>query len=195
MKDFIETCPYFTFTIIRNTGTDGVFNALNSMDHPIKSTVFPDFDFSKHRLPQHRSGAIKRKLFLFAPSTNPADVVMAGNQEDGMIALSYFLSRYLKTAFYSIALCDNKGAEPKSEFHLIDKGESKRVVYAMKDPRWIFFEEGTPLPFEDLAYYQNRYIKNRLNKAVLSEYFAKLGFDFLHNDFWRSEKAVFIEYL
>lgn len=81
-----------------------------------------------------------------------------------------------------------------SRFWLMEKGEDKRVVYAMKDPRWIFYQEGNPLPFENLDYYQNRYIKNRLNQAILLEYLEKLGFCILENDFWRSEKALFVEF-
>jgi hypothetical protein len=41
-----------------------------------------------------------------------------------------------------------------NEFSLPVDGKSVRAVYAIKDPKWKFFENGDPLWFEDLGYYK-----------------------------------------
>ena len=60
----------------------------------------------------------------------------------------------------------------------IDKNGKERIVMALKEDKWTFFQMGTPLPFENLSLYENKRIKDRINFDVIKQYLLKLGIDF-----------------
>ena len=52
----------------------------------------------------------------------------------------------------------------------------ERSVHAsQQDKRWAFFENGTPLPEEDLASYGAKRKRDRLNEAIMSQLLLRLG--------------------
>jgi hypothetical protein len=59
--------------------------------------------------------------------------------------------------------------------------------------KWVFYEAGSPLWFENPEYYKRRMIKKRLNYGILKEYCQKLGIDFDDEKFFTpaSEAAIF----
>ncbi len=53
----------------------------------------------------------------------------------------------------------------------------------MKDPLWVFHEQGEPCFFEEVGNYKKRRIKDRLNKETLISYCDKLGIKVAEPDF------------
>jgi hypothetical protein len=51
----------------------------------------------------------------------------------------------------------------------------ERVVYTLKEAKWVFFEKGSLQPFENAAYYTAKHKKERLNKSIMLEYCEKLA--------------------
>ena len=80
-----------------------------------------------------------------------------------------------------------------NSFQFIQNGIDVRTVYAMKDPKWIFYENGIVQWFEDESYYKRRLIKNRVNKDILLSYCTKLGFAITEVKFWESKDAILFE--
>ena len=75
---------------------------------------------------------------------------------------------------------DIKIVDPSNYFCHYENG-LERVVYTLKENKWVFHEQGEPLPFENKDYYAARIKKERLNKPIMSEYcehlaIAKNGF-------------------
>ncbi len=64
-------------------------------------------------------------------------------------------------------------------FHLRRPGKAglieRRVQAAQTDKRWDFFEQGEPLPEEDIAGYAARKKRDRLNEARIAEFLGRLG--------------------
>jgi hypothetical protein len=78
-------------------------------------------------------------------------------------------------------------------FSLIEDGKSLRTVYAMRDPGWTFYGQGEILPFEDERLYGQRLVKRRLNKNILTDYCARLGYDITDHLFWKSTQSILLE--
>lgn len=196
MKEFIQNCDYFIFSIIIFNNTydiSKIISASNS-ENVLVSEIL-DFNFISYKIIQDRISLSKRKIYLFTPKSNKNIILMVSNKEDGLDALNYYISHHLLIDFYIISISDIKSSEVKNSLTYIKNGKCKRIIYAMKDPKWIFYEEGNTLWFENTDYYKSRHIKDRLNKAIIIEYCYKLGFEILNEEFWCAEKAIFLEYL
>jgi hypothetical protein len=49
------------------------------------------------------------------------------------------------------------------------------VQAAQEDKRWTFHQEGEPLPEENIASYEARIKRNRLNEALMAQLLGRLG--------------------
>jgi hypothetical protein len=67
-----------------------------------------------------------------------------------------------------------------------------RHILCYQDPRWTFYEDGTPLPFEDLERYKLRIKKQRLNKEVIIHYLRCAGWDIEDENFWKPQGPVYL---
>lgn len=193
MKEFIQNCEYFTFNIFKNIEINYILHEINEKIKPSSEKYIFEFELLKYGFNQEYGG--KDKIYFFHPLSYKSDVLMVTNKQDGRWSLAHFLSKNLDLEFYSITISNNKIPDPKNQFLFEKNGQCIRVIQAMKDPKWVFYEEGEVLWFENLDYYRNRYIKDRLNKEIIIEYCYKLGFEILNEEFWRAEKAIFLEYL
>ena len=66
---------------------------------------------------------------------------------------------------------------PFFKFYFSNSNLEERLIQAYKEDRWIFYEEGKPLSFENLDYYKRRRIIDRLNNNIIKEYMIRLGID------------------
>lgn len=71
--------------------------------------------------------------------------------------------------------------QPGATFHLrrkvADELIERRVQASRTDTRWDFFEQGDPLPQEDLGGYRAKRKRDRLNERRVMELLARLGAD------------------
>ncbi|WP_241236062.1 hypothetical protein [Eikenella corrodens] len=66
-----------------------------------------------------------------------------------------------------------------------------RYVLAHRESRWEFVEQGEPFPFEEIAQYQARRIKDRLTPEMVERYCSHFGIDLFNPDFYSGRACIF----
>lgn len=115
--------------------------------------------------------------FFIGSSILEANSVFLSNSPDGWSTMSRSISRLLGCKCIQIRISNN----PKNsifEYSLIQSGESLRIVQLLQDTKWTFFTEGDPLPYEDLASYENNRISKRFNTELIKNYLKVENIDF-----------------
>jgi hypothetical protein len=140
-----------------------------------------------------KGGAHFPKVVFFKPKLTNV-IVQYSNYLDGWITLSNHISDNLNEPFYQFSFSNSDDLEKKNSFEKYKNNEIARVVYAMQDPKWKFYEQGEILSFEDASNYEKKRVADRLNKEIIIEYCDRLGFDISNDNFWESsESALFYE--
>ena len=122
----------------------------------------------------------------------PNIVFLSSNQGDGLLTGCYSIYDILKCKYINFSVANKHCPYPKMAFKYTNADEEERVVMALKEDRWTFFQKGEPLPFENMEYYNNRRIKDRINFDIIKEYMLKLGIDFYKMDSSISNCTTFI---
>ena len=107
---------------------------------------------------------------------------LSSNRADGLQTGCYSFQKQLNCPYINISISTDKCLYPKNHFEYVSIDNKERVVLALKEDRWTFFQQGEPLPFETMDYYNNRRIKDRMNFAIIKEYLLKMGIDFYKID-------------
>lgn len=76
------------------------------------------------------------------------------------------------------------------EVLLLKNKEVVRLVRVMKDPRWVFWQQGQPFEFEDALRYSLRPIKDRFTENMVYDFCCNLGYDYKSTDFYKPEGKV-----
>lgn len=88
-------------------------------------------------------------------------------------------SQHALTTIHWSSHDDRTTFQPGTMFHLRRKSVGglleRRVQSAQTDRRWDFFEQGYPLPEEDLDGYQAKKKRDRINEQRIIELLARLG--------------------
>jgi hypothetical protein len=100
--------------------------------------------------------------------------IMFPNLQDGWRTLFHNIARGLKAKACNMTIMDDKRMIDPGNYLDYVEDSLARVVYTIKEDKWIFFEQGTPLPFENTAYYTAKQKKERLNKRIMLEYCESL---------------------
>jgi hypothetical protein len=110
---------------------------------------------------------------------------------DGSSSMIYVLSKRLPGFQISIEVSRMSTEYPRNAMTVLSGGKTTRAVHAMKDdPRWDFWEEGTPLWFEKTEKYSARRIKDRLNTQLMTQYISDLGYGSLDEGYWISKEPA-----
>ena len=110
----------------------------------------------------------------FFPMAN-GYTIMFPNLQDGWATLFYNITRRLKAKSCYMTIMDYKKLVDASNYFIYCEYSQERVVYTLKEDRWMFYEQGVPLSFENTAYYTARQKKERLSKEIMMEYCESLG--------------------
>ena len=73
-----------------------------------------------------------------------------------------------------------------------DEVTKRHVQSAQEDSRWTFFQSGVPLPEEDVAGYDVRRKRDRLNEKRVAELLARLGAQPWREDFYALPGKIFV---
>ncbi|UTC66187.1 MULTISPECIES: hypothetical protein [unclassified Treponema] len=137
------------------------------------------------------------KAAFYTPKiiNKPDNVVMFTNLEDGGITLANRIAIEGKSSHITFSVSNID--EGKNSFTYRDYQRQERVVMTLKDNgKWIFFERGSKLWFENELFYKKRKITERFNSKILLEYCNTIGLDIINIDFWESNNdALFLEEL
>ena len=127
-------------------------------------------------------GAHYQKFSWWTTSDYKNKIFFASNCRDGMSSLCQNLSRELGCKLYEFGISKGEEAYYGCIFFYCNKGERERAILAYMEDRWVFWQRGELLPFENPAYYSNRFIKKRLNYDILVEYLGKMGINLFDID-------------
>ena len=161
--------------------------------------VFNEFEeLRKFKAARIESNQYSYEAYFFNSLIKPEKTIMISSLEDGWYTLCNIISENLKCEYYLFTLDDESLPEPKNSFIYVNNmdNELQRVLYSMKVGKWLFYEQGEPLPFEELSHYKQRIIRKRLTKQILIDYCKKLGLFVEDKHFWeQTGEGLYIEYL
>lgn len=145
--------------------------------------VFISDAFSITRYYNPSVSGSKDDIFTFLKNIDYKDFTFfVSNSADGRYTLCNWLSKKISCDYLMCTMTSNdaKYVYQMNSFNYVKQGDlnTERCVLAYKDPKWTFFEKGEPASFENPRYYQNKYIKDRLNLDILKEYLLNYGIDF-----------------
>jgi hypothetical protein len=146
---------------------------------------------------RRNGGSHLSKAIFFESTFLKGKTIMISNSFDGWITLANHIVSLTKNnhlAFFTSTKIDT-GLNENYMFIKRSHDEDVRIVYSMTDSgKWVFYQEGEILGFEDISNYSKRKIKDRLNFSIIVDYCNKLGFDILNQEFWSSnKKAIYLE--
>lgn len=110
-------------------------------------------------------------------------VFLISNLCDGLYSTSKVIREFSHCSLIKIAMSTSTKNEYNCFwFQYIYPDGKERIIYALKEDRWVFYEEGELLPFENPDYYKRRKIKDRINNDIIIEYLSKCGIDLFDID-------------
>jgi len=104
-------------------------------------------------------------------------VFLSSNQDDGLFCPCLAFRKALKCVMINCRISTGNNSDINSFSYSDDLG-NERVIMALKEDRWIFYQKGKPLPFEDLSLYDKRKIKDRINLDVIINYLQEIGINY-----------------
>jgi hypothetical protein len=102
-------------------------------------------------------------------------VLFTTNSQDGWNSLSYRLSEEGKCSALVLEFNTDKTEFPGRSFTWIKNGKDIRHVSARLEDKWLFYQNGAPLPQEDTLPYSKRLIKSRLTNEQLAALATRFG--------------------
>jgi hypothetical protein len=121
-------------------------------------------------------------VLIFKPC-NKNYIIYTANLQDGWYSLIYRMSAVY--GFHVSALTfrfSDDGLEyPARSFAKIVNCKVVREVHAVLDTKWVFFEDGEPVPGEDLSCYKRQRIRDRLTNEQIMAVANAHGVEFPNN--------------
>lgn len=183
-----DNFEYFAFSVFKSIDLQlqDIYNLIVELYHnQIVSgkAHFTSETFSIIRYCNPSASGCQDDIFTFWKDPNYVDFTFfVSNSIDGRYTLCNWLSNKINCDYLMCRMSSKNSSNyyPMNSFNYIKQGNlgTERCVLAYKDPKWTFFEKGEPANFENLQFYKNKYIKDRLNIDILKEYLLKYGVSF-----------------
>lgn len=139
-----------------------------------------------------------QQLLFWEPRNRPGFTVMMGNSQDGNQHATGPSRQSVPWKFAFVCIQD-RGNCPQSFVleYFANYEKTERIIHAQVDddratPKWVFDADGPVQKFENPAYYKRRKIADRLNRAILTEYLLKMGYDIQSDDFWTTDQPAWL---
>ncbi|MED0060807.1 hypothetical protein RCU70_05960 [Escherichia marmotae] len=174
-----------------------VFAVVNSDFNDIERTIhnglnWPSEPISNRKLIEEihltiqRGGTLPSEGVFYYPCIDDSKLIFLSNLSDGWDSLLYCLSKKNKSSYLLFRLL--MGEYPLMEMSFIESGKTIRLIRVIKENKWIFYEVGEPLWFEEKENYSKRRIADRITYDLLLSYSRKNGIDFDSPAFFKTEK-------
>lgn len=165
-----------------------IFKIWNNRTHSISTNqVLHEL----YKIEQFSGGGHFENIIFY--QINSSGCIMISNYADGMESMTHIISAQLNIEILNFRISSNDCRCPVNSLSSILSGKMQRMVYALKENKWIFYSFGEPLWFEIPKYYENKLIKNRINEAIIFNYCIKLGLDIMNPFFWNTNDAVVVK--
>lgn len=142
----------------------------------------PNYSLDLHEYINPERGFVLERFTWWTSMLYPNMVFLSSNLCDGLQTGCHYLQKELNCECINFSVSSSKGLYQKNHFGYISADGKERIVMAIKEEKWTFFQDGEPLPFENIELYKNKRIKDRINFAVINEYLMKLGIEFCQID-------------
>jgi len=136
---------------------------------------------------QTNSGVINRRIAVW-PITKDRTVCLS-NLTDGCGSVIYPLE--LPNDFIRVAVSSDKRSNYRCKFEFKKEGVTRYIQTYWDSTKWVFYEDGEPMPFENKEYYRRRIKRQRLTYEIINEYLEANGWFLNENNFWHSDKATY----
>jgi hypothetical protein len=131
------------------------------------------------------------RIVFWEPRIHPGRTVFIGNFRDGLSHMVFATSVDSPRTWINVRIYDDPDYPGCVFDYYSDRRNILRSVMACKDEQgWDFAQEGSIQPFENPGYYERRLKKDRLNRAIITEYMEKLGFMIAMDGFWETDKPA-----
>jgi hypothetical protein len=171
---------YFSFSIFTDCKFDDFTSVVLQIKHKEielrKIDIISTAPYIEDFINPKSGGAHLPKFCYWENANYPNMVFFISNYEDGLYTLCNVIHQYTNGNLIMCSLSNERtNKAPFFQFYYSDCNFNERSVLAYKDTKWIFYDKGTPLSIENVKYYGNKYIKNRLNTSIIEEYLQKMG--------------------
>jgi hypothetical protein len=187
----IERYPTFAFTCF-DAGL-GLVRDLVRESHVGNPELFLErvglVDLETVRQPG-RPSEVGDRVLLFRSTLNPDVTTMVSNFQDGWMTLGFRISRDGRCRVHQFKTSTRAAEWKMHSIRVIDHGEERRVVMSLQDPRWKFFEKGTPLREEETSRYSDRRVSKRLTHDYVVGLARRLGFPIDDDAYWTSNEPA-----
>lgn len=181
MKDF-NNFNFSVFNCNFNDFTEAVYKQYENSLKRNKAIIYKASLNMEEYMDVPHGGLHYQKFLWWSNPLYQRKVFFVSNRRDGMSSLCQNLSQDLKCKLYKFGISKDGEAYYGCKFIYCDKGKIERTILAYMEDRWVFWQEGKLLPFENPEYYSNRFIKKRLNYDILVEYLEKMGINLFNID-------------
>ncbi|MCG8589049.1 MAG: hypothetical protein MJE66_07130 [Proteobacteria bacterium] len=134
-----------------------------------------------------------RERFLFLHTSSPWSAFL-DNFRKGTDAATpvHYLSRRLRCRGVRITSVPDPSSENAGTIlEVCEEDGSRRTLYCAKDGgRWKFGATGEPLPFEDVARYEARRVRDRFPPELALDYLRALGIEMADESFYTPEELA-----
>ena len=173
----------FSFSIFQAEGLAdfekaivGMFEGEGMMEISHEPFAIEDYFNPEYNPREHVCSCWKTGLF-------PNYIFFTSNLEDGWESLFECIHKKLKCNSIYCRMSGKMDDYPAYSFFYFDDKMNERYIQSLKDdPRWVFYQQGTPLWFEDTSHYGKKLKKDRMNNEIIIDYLSKLGIDFMKID-------------
>lgn len=134
-----------------------------------------------------RDGTKPQRILFWEPRIHPGTTAFMGVFDDGLNYSVMRLSQESPHAWVNIRIYDDETYPGCFLEYYADRHRIARIVGASKqEDGWEFLQDGPVQAFEDPANYRQRRIQDRLTKAIVTDYLAKLGYLISQDGFWET---------
>jgi hypothetical protein len=182
---FQDTNKMLAFSIVNSNLTEIesiIQNGLNWSCEPQKSRK----RIEEIHLNIQKGSALPPVGAFYYSCVNDNKLIFVSNLSDGWDSLLYCITEANHSSYLSFRILS--GAYPLVEMSFIDSGETVRLVRAMKEDKWLFYEKGDLLWFEDKEQYNKKRIRDRVTYDLLLSYAKKNDIDFTSSNFFKTKK-------
>ena len=102
-----------------------------------------------------KMGSVLAQFSWWSSALYPNIVFLSSNISDGLQTGCCSFRNILECACVRCSISTDNEASPMFLWEYIKPDGEERVIMALKEDRWTFFQQGEPLPFENLEYYNN----------------------------------------
>ena len=135
---------------------------------------------------QTMSGNVNRKIVIWPVKNNKT--VFLSNKTDGSSTMIYSL--HLPNDLINVRV-SRPDIVTMNEFEFNRNGETRIVLSYWDSDKWVFYEKGELLPFENQEYYKRRLKKEKINFNIINEYLEVNGWLLNDDSFWESNDATY----